>query len=266
MIIELTSTDFNELRELMIQVHNLHVKNRPVIYNDIDPLSREYFEFLQNDENTIALVYDLNSSVVTYCIATLKEVSKNPILKERKVGVIDALCVDEQLRHCPTVQTFYSRMENNKMSYTIRKAELTDKDEILRIARDVTDKITRQYLGDEAVDLYINSGSCDNDMVNDIPNMSILLKYDKLIGMMIWREELMHFLMIDIPFHGTGAVRYFCDKIIPEKLKQYKELKLECFDANERGNAFYVKSAWKEYDRIKDEMTGGNRILYKLTK
>ncbi len=151
------------------------------------------------------------------------------------------------------------------MNYAIRKATLNDKEEILRIARDVTDKFSRQYLGDEAVDWYINSGSCDNDMLNDIPNMSVLLKDEKLIGMMIWHEELMHFLMIDIPFHGTGAAGYFCEQIIPEKLKQYGELKLECFDANERGNAFYIKSGWTEYDRIKDEMTGGNRILYKLT-
>ncbi len=152
------------------------------------------------------------------------------------------------------------------MNYTIRKAEQSDKADILRIAREVTDKITRKYLGDEAVDWYINSGSCDNDMANDIPNMTLLLENDKIIGMMIWHEELMHFLMIDIPYHGTGAAQYFCEQIIPEKLEQYGQLKLECFDANERGNAFYIKSGWTEYERIKDEMTGGNRILYKLTK
>ncbi len=152
------------------------------------------------------------------------------------------------------------------MSYSIRKAELNDKEEILRIARDVTDKFSRKYLGDEAVDWYINSGSCDNDMINDIPNMNLLIKDDTIIGMMIWHEELMHFLMIDIPFHGTGAAQCFCEQIIPKKLEQYGLVKLECFDANERGNAFYIKSGWTEYDRIKDEMTGGNRILYKLTK
>ncbi len=152
------------------------------------------------------------------------------------------------------------------MSYSIRKAELNDKEEILRIARDVTDKFSRKYLGDEAVDWYINSGSCDNDMINDIPNMNLLIKDDTIIGMMIWHEELMHFLMIDIPFHGTGAAQYFCEQTIPEKLEQYSLVKLECFDANERGNSFYIKSGWTEYDRIKDEMTGGNRILYKLIK
>ncbi len=152
------------------------------------------------------------------------------------------------------------------MGYITRKANLDDKGEILRIARDVTDKFSRQYLGNEAVDWYINSGSCDNDMVNDIPNMDLLLKDDKIIGMMIWHNELMHFLMIDLPYHGTGAAQYFCNQIIPNKLEKYSQLKLECFDANERGNAFYIKNGWTEYDRITDEMTGGYRILYKLIK
>lgn len=152
------------------------------------------------------------------------------------------------------------------MNYTIRNANINDKSEILRIAREVTDKFSRKYLGDEAVDWYINSGSCDNDMLNDISNMKLLIKNDKVIGMMIWHDELMHFLMIDIPFHGTGAAQYFCDQIIPTKLEQFGKIRLECFDANERGNAFYIKSGWTEYDRIKDEMTGGNRILYERTK
>ncbi len=152
------------------------------------------------------------------------------------------------------------------IKYIIRKANNNDETEILKIARDVTDKFARKYLGDEAVDWYINSGSCDNDMKNDIDNMILITENDKIIGMMIWHNELMHMLMIDIPYHGKGVAKYFCDKIVPEKLAQFNEVKLECFDKNERGNAFYIKDGWVEYDRIPDEMTGGNRILYKKTK
>ncbi len=150
--------------------------------------------------------------------------------------------------------------------YKIRQATPNDEKQILKIARDVTDKFTRTYLGDEAVDWYINSGSCDNDMKNDIPNMLLLTEEETIVGMMIWHSDLMHFLMIDIPYHGTGAASYFCKEIIPLKLQEYGEIHLECFDKNERGNAFYIKDGWIEYDRIPDEMTGGNRILYKKTK
>lgn len=150
--------------------------------------------------------------------------------------------------------------------YTIRQASAEDEKKILQMARDVTDKFTRTYLGDEAVEWYIHSGSCDNDMKNDIPNMTLLMEKENIVGMMIWHNDLLHFLMIDIPYHGTGAAKYFCDAIIPGKLEKFGEIHLECFDKNERGNAFYKKTGWIEYDRISDEMTGGNRILYKLTK
>lgn len=147
-------------------------------------------------------------------------------------------------------------------NYTVRKAATSDEETILEIARRVTDKFARKYLGDEAVDWYLNSGSCDKDMREGMKNMVVLLQDEKVIGMMIWLDNLMHLLMIDLPYLGTGAAQYFCNHIIPEKLEYYKEIKLECFDKNDRANAFYCKTGWKEYDRIKDEMTGGNRILY----
>ncbi len=152
------------------------------------------------------------------------------------------------------------------MNYKIRKACKSDEKRILELAREITDRFSRKYLGDEAVDWYINSGMCDSDMKADIDNMVLLTIDNEIIGVMIWHDELMHLLLIDIPYHGTGAAKYFCDKIIEEKFKIYDELRLECFDKNERGNSFYIKNGWIEYDRIVDEMTGGNRILYKLNK
>ena len=150
--------------------------------------------------------------------------------------------------------------------YKIRQALPKDEKEVLKIAREVTDKFTRTYLGDEAVDWYINSGCCDNEIKSDISNMLLLAEDEKIIGMMIWHDDLMHLLMIDSAYHGTGAAQYFCDEIIPEKLKEFEKIRLECFDKNERANSFYKKTGWIEYDRISDEMTGGNRVLYMRIK
>lgn len=149
--------------------------------------------------------------------------------------------------------------------YQVRKAEPSDEPEILRIARNVTDKFTRTYLGDEAVEWYINSGSCDKDMRDGMENMTVLLLDNHIIGMTIWLDNLMHLLLIDLPYHGTGAAQYLCNAVIPQKLEKYQTIKLECFDKNERGNAFYQKTGWQEYGREPDEMTGGNRILYQKT-
>lgn len=33
----ITRSDFNQIHELVCQVHKLHVNNRPDFYNDVDP-------------------------------------------------------------------------------------------------------------------------------------------------------------------------------------------------------------------------------------
>ena len=151
-------------------------------------------------------------------------------------------------------------------NYMIRAAVAEDEADILRVARDVADVFTRAYLGDEAVDFYINSGSCDEDMRKEIANATLLLLNKKIIAVMIWHDNQMQGFMTQIPYHGTGAAQYFCEQIIPEKLQQYGELILECFDKNERAIAFYQKTGWLEYGRIKDETIDGYRILFKITK
>lgn len=151
-------------------------------------------------------------------------------------------------------------------SYVIRTAVVEDEADILKLARDVADKFTRTYLGDENVDWYIDSGSCDEDMKKEVANATLLLLDEKIIGTMIWHDNQMHGFMVDAPYHGTGAAQYFCEQIIPQKLEQYKELILECFDKNQRAIVFYEKTGWHEYGRIKDETVDGFRVLFKLTK
>lgn len=151
-------------------------------------------------------------------------------------------------------------------NYKIRPATMQDEQDILRLSRIVADKFTRSYLGDKIVDWYIDSGSCDEDMRKEILNSTLLLLDEQVIGNMIWHENQMHGFMIDILHHGTGAAQYFCSQIIPEKLKLYDELFVECFDKNFRGIAFYKKSGWTECGQVKDEMINGYRILFKLTK
>lgn len=150
--------------------------------------------------------------------------------------------------------------------YKIRNATFADETEILEMARNVTDVCSRAYLGDETVDRYINSGSCDSDMKKNISNMILLTIKNKIIGLMIWHSNQMFGFMIDIPYHGTGAAQYFCNKIIPEKFNEFDELVLECFDNNARGINFYKKMGWIEYDRIKDAEINGSRILFKISK
>lgn len=152
------------------------------------------------------------------------------------------------------------------MNLSIRKALKSDEKEILELARKVTDEYTRTYLGDEAVDYYINSGSCDNDMKKDIDNMYLLADNDKIIGLTIFYKNLMNLLLIDNNYFGSGAAKFFCDKIFIKAFERYEDIILECFDKNERALAFYKKIGFKEYGREKELAVKGERILMRLKK
>jgi diamine N-acetyltransferase len=95
----LHANDFAGLRELVQQVHNLHLSKRPDIFGDVDPLSLEYFEYILKDESTITLVAELDGQIVGYCILIIKKPSSNPLMKPRKVLFMDNLCVHENYRN-----------------------------------------------------------------------------------------------------------------------------------------------------------------------
>ena len=56
MIRRIKEDDYNLLKELVSQVHELHYTNRPDIYLDGNPLPKEYFENILKNENNINLV------------------------------------------------------------------------------------------------------------------------------------------------------------------------------------------------------------------
>lgn len=91
--------DFEGIHKLACQVHELHVANRPDIYNNIDSFDKAYFDFLMKDPNTISLVAEQEGEVIGFCVVTLKEPSKNPLLKARKVAFMEDLCVDKRYRN-----------------------------------------------------------------------------------------------------------------------------------------------------------------------
>ncbi len=90
--------DFEGIHRLFCQVQKLHVVNRPDIYRDVDTFDREYFDFLLNDDNTIALVAEVDDTIVGFCVVTLRRSVNNPNMKARKVAFMDDICVDENHR------------------------------------------------------------------------------------------------------------------------------------------------------------------------
>lgn len=93
---EATEADFSAIHELMRQVHQLHLESRPDIYQDIDPLTEEYYHTMLSD-STVLLALD-GEKTAGFCVFQIRPTFANPLLIPRKVAFMDDLCVHEDYR------------------------------------------------------------------------------------------------------------------------------------------------------------------------
>lgn len=149
------------------------------------------------------------------------------------------------------------------MEYLIRKAKEKDKNELLAISTRVTNYNSRQYLDDDMVDAFMLSDEFTKEITDNIQTMQVLEADNKIIGMCNWKKDILHMIMIDCNYQGSGAAKYFISEMCRQKFSDYKTLYLECFECNKRANAFYKKMGWVPYDSVLDSDLGIIRILYK---
>lgn len=128
---------------------------------------------------------------------------------------------------------------------SVRKATLKDLSLIQNIARKTIDKCYRNFLGDEGVDWYINSGESDKELENNISNCYILEESSNILGFAIFFDDLIHLMMIDEKLHrsGLGSTLLSC---VENKLNETgnANIKLETFEGNTQAINFYLKNGW----------------------
>lgn len=125
MIRRIAENDYEGVKKLVYQVHQLHLENRPDIYNDVDPFDRAYFDFIIKDEKTIAFVSEEDAHIIGFCVAALHDPSENPMLKARNVAFIEDLCVDEPCRKMGIGKALLEEMERESKARGADVMELT---------------------------------------------------------------------------------------------------------------------------------------------
>ncbi len=146
------------------------------------------------------------------------------------------------------------------MNYTIRKAEEKDKEQVLALGRKIVDKYERTHLGDDVVNEYIGSGSCDNDFLQVYDNITLLFDDEQLIGFIVTSENEIQGFLIDIPYWGIGAAQYLFNYAVKNIFKNHNEITLECFVNSPRANAFYKKMGFIPGEIVNG--VGAERIVY----
>ena len=94
MIRKIVEKDYEELKKLVYQVHELHCSNRPDIYVDGNPLPLEYFNAILNDNNAFNYVYVEDNKICGLLMATKKSNRAIPISKQRTTYFIEDIVVD----------------------------------------------------------------------------------------------------------------------------------------------------------------------------
>jgi len=93
---EAVADDYAEINNLVVEIHNLHIKNRPDVYVDVaTPLMREHFIDLLSDVDTKLFVVEDTSSkcLVAYSIVQIMVSRSIQILIPSKFAYIDDFCV-----------------------------------------------------------------------------------------------------------------------------------------------------------------------------
>ncbi|GKX65287.1 GNAT family N-acetyltransferase [Inconstantimicrobium mannanitabidum] len=97
---EANKHDYAGISQLTMEVYNLHLKNRPDVYLDIEnPLSKEFFNDLLNSNTTNIFIVENtdNKQLVAYSILQIMN-TKNPIYIPKKYIYIDDFCVKSTLK------------------------------------------------------------------------------------------------------------------------------------------------------------------------
>ena len=89
-------SDFEAIRRLSVQIHDLHAAWRPDIYFHSDePYARD--AFLEDVKNRMVYTAKLGDTVVGYVVLSVSEKS-GPGVVSKKVMRLDSICVDEDFR------------------------------------------------------------------------------------------------------------------------------------------------------------------------
>lgn len=98
---EAIKSDFINIKAMVIEVHKLHVENRPDVYLDIDkPLDeRDFYELVNSNYRKVFVVEDtITRELLAYSIVRIILNDNSKILVHKKVVFIDEFCVKSNFR------------------------------------------------------------------------------------------------------------------------------------------------------------------------
>ncbi|WP_336086744.1 GNAT family N-acetyltransferase [Nocardia sp. SSK8] len=148
---------------------------------------------------------------------------------------------------------------------TIRPATGQDLGALQALARRTIDTCYRGFLGDEAVDWFINSGASDDHVRSHLEQGRVycLDQDDRIVGLSILDGPTVDLMMIDPDQHRRGLGRLLLRHAEETLFTRYPSIRLETFPDNARARSFYESCGWILGDQLADE--GPAKLEYTKT-
>lgn len=138
-----------------------------------------------------------------------------------------------------------------------------DIDRLIALSRQTISACYRVFLGDQIVEEFIDSGSADEYIRENIQHCSVIVSDGNIVGYSVVKDNLIDLMMIDHRFHRRGFGRQLLRHVEERLSGTFDELVLESFEGNEQANSFYRKNDWDEAKRFFDESSGVNKVVFR---
>lgn len=137
------------------------------------------------------------------------------------------------------------------MSIQFKQATNKDSQSIKFIARRVISTNYIPFMGIEMATDFIERGMSDKEIDDNIDNCTLMLLDNSIIGFSIAQEDVLHLIMIDVPYQKKGYGGLLLSYMEKNIFNQYETIRLQTFQENKDTVQFYLNKGWlisgKEY-------------------
>ena len=151
------------------------------------------------------------------------------------------------------------------MRPVVRAADASDIPILMDLCRRTISASYRSFLGDDAVNNFIESGASDAYVSEHLPQCWVIVARGSVSGLTVCVEETVDLMMIDEALHRRGLGRELLGWIETMLFREHRELRLESYAENRVANLFYSSRGWIEKDRYRDSETGLQRVVFTKT-
>lgn len=130
------------------------------------------------------------------------------------------------------------------MSVQFRQATKHDIQELKAIAKRVVRANYTSFLGADMVASFIESGMSDKEIDDGIDSCILMLSNSKIIGFVITKEDILHLIMVDVPYQNKGYGKLLMLQAEEKLFNKHDTIRLQTFEENRDTVQFYLKQGW----------------------